>query len=149
MTLFMFRILSLFAIWFCLSVTSLSGGVVISEFLASNSGGFATAEGGHSDWIELQNQGEATVALGGYGLTDDPENPLKWTLPAAELAAGDHVVVFASGDDVSVLEEEWHTNFRLAKSGGYCFGLAFLRFSNLLQAVKSASPALDMACHWC
>ena len=119
MTLFMFRILSLFAIWFCLSVTSLLGGVVISEFLASNSGGLATAEGGHSDWIELQNEGEAAVALGGYSLTDDPENPLKWTLPAAELAVGDHVVVFASGDDVSVLEEEWHTNFRLAKSGGY------------------------------
>ena len=59
---------------------------VISEFLASNGGTLADGNGAHSDWIEIQNKGDASVNLGGWHLTDDRSRPGKWTFPARTLA---------------------------------------------------------------
>ena len=54
--------------------------VVINEFLASNDKTVADVDGDYTDWIELYNSGEA-IQLTGYHLSDDPDEPEKWTFP--------------------------------------------------------------------
>jgi len=98
------------------------GEVVISEFVASNEGGLADGDGNFPDWIEIWNSTQDAIDLGGWYLSDAPEQPDRWPLPAVELPAGAYLVVFASGqvDDLYVDQGGYaHTNFRLEKDGGY------------------------------
>ena len=54
----------------------------------------------YSDWIELANPSDETVSLDGYYLSDDPDNPLKWAVPAgAEISANGFLVIRADGFD--------------------------------------------------
>ncbi|MFN0126645.1 MAG: chitobiase/beta-hexosaminidase C-terminal domain-containing protein [Verrucomicrobiales bacterium] len=69
------------------------------------------------DWIEVVNAGVEAVGLGGYGLSDDPSIPLKWVFPARVLAAGERVVVFASGKNRRPATGELHANFALQQAG--------------------------------
>jgi len=91
----------------------------ITEFLANNAAGLTDADGDHSDWIELQNQGPFAADIAGWRLTDDPANPALWTFPSTTLQPGQFLVVFASGKDRRVAGAELHTNFRLDADGEY------------------------------
>ncbi len=93
-------------------------GILITEVLAANARTVTDDRGRYADWIELHNPTAAPVSLAGYTLTDDPDEPAKWTLPAATLAPGAFLVVWASGSD-QVTPEGWHTNFRLSGGGEY------------------------------
>ena len=55
----------------------------ISEFLANNNKGILDEDEDNSDWIELWNSNGEEGNLGGYHLTDDPQNLTKWTIPPA------------------------------------------------------------------
>ena len=90
--------------------------VRINELVSSNGGSWHDETGATPDWIELYNPGPGAVALGGYGLSDDPAIPFKWSFPARTLAAGGYLVVCASGEDRrtgAVL----HVGFSLGRSG--------------------------------
>ncbi|RPJ26306.1 MAG: hypothetical protein EHM35_14985, partial [Planctomycetaceae bacterium] len=107
------------------------GSVVISEFMAVNENGFSTTVEGktvYSDWIEIHNAGAGAVSLGGWYLTDDPDDLTKWALPAVQIAAGGFLVVFASGIEQADHPENWpyrdprgyyHANFNLHGDGEY------------------------------
>ncbi len=97
----------------------LAANVIISEIVASNASGLKDNFGDESDWIELFNAGDETADLTGWHLTDDNTAPTKWTFPAASLAAGGSLVVFASGRDVIAPNGEFHTNFSLSAAGEY------------------------------
>lgn len=62
--------------------------IVINEFLTTSSAG------GLDDWVEFYNRGQATVDIGGWHLTDERDQPLKYTFPANTLIApgGFHTV---------------------------------------------------------
>ncbi|MGB0326864.1 MAG: lamin tail domain-containing protein [Akkermansiaceae bacterium] len=94
----------------------LSAQPVISEFLTNNSTGLTDFEGDHSDWIEIHNPGPSAINLNGWHLSDDLDNSEKWTFPSVSLAAGEYLVVFASGKNL-FNGPELHTNFSLARSG--------------------------------
>jgi hypothetical protein len=94
----------------------------INEFLASNVGGLADEDGEAQDWIELWNFGSQPINLAGLSLTDDREDPGRWTFPATNIAPGQFLVVFASGKDrrvVTAVTNRFHTNFKLSGSGEY------------------------------
>jgi len=106
--------------------------VRITEFMADNRSTLADGDGNYSDWIEIHNDGSAAVNLAGWHLTDDAAALTKWTFPAApltNLAAGQRLVVFASGDhftagNVPVVPYfdaagKLHVDFRLNADGGY------------------------------
>lgn len=105
--------------------------VVISEFKAVNNAGQSTTVQGktvYSDWIELQNRGTTAVNLGGWYLTDDPDNLTKWAFPVVQIAPGGFLLVFASGIKEIDHPENWpyrdslgyyHTNFTLDADGEY------------------------------
>lgn len=99
-------------------------GILITEVLAANARTVADDRGRYADWIELHNPTDTPISLGGYTLTDDPDEPDKWRLPITTLAPGAFLVVWASGAD-RVGTAGWHTNFRLSRGGEYVglFGL--------------------------
>ncbi len=96
------------------------GTVAINEILAVNRSGLRDFENEEGDWFELVNDGDASVSLAGWSVTDDPNEPGLWVLPNIVLAPGEHVVVFATGKDLTGGEP--HTSFRLSAEGEY-FGL--------------------------
>ena len=121
---------------------------VITEFMASNGGGLMDGNGARSDWIEIQNQGDATLSLAGWHLTDDPTRPAKWNFPARVLNPGQFLVVFASGNGAPDPAGNLHTNFSLGAGGEYvaltrpdlsvasAFGAAGADFPNQLEDVS-------------
>jgi hypothetical protein len=92
--------------------------VSISEFLTENKSGLEDVDHDTPDWIEITNAGPGAANLAGWGLSDKANKPMKWTFPSpTTLAAGQRLVVFASGKDRSVAGQELHTNFKLSSSG--------------------------------
>ncbi|MFC1569966.1 CotH kinase family protein [bacterium] len=83
--------------------------VVINEVMPLNATGITDEEGDYSDWIELYNSGDTSLDLNGFGLTDDPDDPLKWIFPAYELDAHQHLLIFASGKDRKIWAAHWET----------------------------------------
>jgi len=104
--------------------SGLESGVVISEFLASNTKGLRDVDGETSDWIELHNRGNVAVNLQGWRLTDNPLEPARWRFPAVSIAAGGHLLVFASGKNFTSVSEQLHSTFKLKATKDH---LALLR----------------------
>lgn len=91
----------------------------IAEFLASNVSGITDEDGDRTDWIEIVNAGDTAADLGGWSLTDDPDDPARWIFPSRSLQPGERLVVFASGKDRAPGNGELHAAFQISKSSGY------------------------------
>lgn len=91
----------------------------ITELVASNRNGILDGNGEASDWIEIYNAGDTAAELGGYYLTDDPENLRRWQFPAITLGSAEFLVVFASGNGQPDPAGHLHTNFGLSRSGEF------------------------------
>jgi hypothetical protein len=113
-----------------IAVTSLNlidafAGVVISEFMASNSTTLADEDGRYSDWIEIENNGPETVNLENWYLTNKADfsaadSESYWIFPSRSLAPGQRLVVFASSKNRRpAANGELHTNFQLSADGEY------------------------------
>ncbi len=105
-----------------------SASLLISEFQANNYGTLDDEKQGSSDWIEIQNTGDADVNLEGWYLTDDPDRLDRWKFPALKVKKGREIVVFASGDNnhtpLTIFQQgnpikPTHTNFTLNAPGEY------------------------------
>src|SRR5205814_4377474 len=69
-------------------VNTMKSIVRLNEILARNDAAVSVA-GKFPDLLELYNPGSAAVSLAGVGITDDPNNPFKFTFPAnTTIAAG-------------------------------------------------------------
>jgi hypothetical protein len=99
------------------SIATARATVVISEFMASNSGILRDDFDDSPDWIELHNSGDDPVDLQGWALTDRAEDPWKWVLPNRVIEPGGYLVVFASGRDRKLPGAPLHTNFALRAEG--------------------------------
>ena len=78
---------------------SLYGQVVINEFLADNALTNFDDDGDNEDWVELYNSGDEDIDLEGYSLSDDVENPGRWTFPSVMIPARSYLLVWLSGKD--------------------------------------------------
>ena len=92
---------------------------IISEFLASNSGGLRDIDGETSDWIEIFNPTSSPVDLGNWMLTDDATEIDQWSFPSVVIQPDEYLIVFASDKDRAVAGEQLHTNFRLSSGGDF------------------------------
>lgn len=95
------------------------GAPIITEFQASNDSVLADDDGDFSDWIELHNPDNFSVALAGYHLTDSATNLRKWTFPDVSLAPGGYLIVFASGKNRADPSRPLHTDFSLSADGEF------------------------------
>lgn len=110
--------------------------ISINEFLADNEsksplGPGQILDGNYesSDWIELHNNSQMTVDIGGWYLTDNVGLKTKWQFPASTvLQPGEYLLVFASGKTEAENPGNYpyvdpagylHTNFALSKDGEY------------------------------
>ena len=98
-------------------LTPLNGELVINEVVSSNAESLSDEDGDSPDWIELFNGRDVPVALAGWGLSDNPAQPFKWTFPAVTMPPHTYLVVFASGKDRRVPGAKLHTNFELKATG--------------------------------
>ncbi|MCB1096384.1 MAG: lamin tail domain-containing protein [Verrucomicrobiae bacterium] len=108
-----------FTISLALGTIQAASAQVISEILAGNKTDFVDEDGDSSDWIEINNPTSHPIELKGHYLTDDPAELLKWEFPAATLAPGGYLVVFASGKNRAIAGAELHTNFSLGSGGEF------------------------------
>jgi hypothetical protein len=73
--------------------------VIINEGSNRNYSVISDENGDYPDWIELYNAGSQTVSLYNYSLTDDTDEPAKWTFPNIQIESGAYLVVFCSDKD--------------------------------------------------
>ncbi|HUT13829.1 MAG TPA: lamin tail domain-containing protein, partial [Thermoguttaceae bacterium] len=97
----------------------LDGWPIINEFMADNETVLEDENGDFPDWIEIYNPTEAAIDLGGWYLTDDPDDLTKWEFPTCMLDPDDYLVVFASDKDRADPGSPLHTNFKLSAGGEY------------------------------
>jgi len=97
--------------------SSYSQGILINEFQASNGSTVSDPDfGAYPDWIELFNTTDQLVDLGGWYLTDNLEDTMKWEIPAGvSLDPGAYLLIWADGEDA--FHTAPHANFRLSITG--------------------------------
>lgn len=91
----------------------------INEFVANNQTSLQDGRGRSPDWIEIRNPNNDPLSLAGYGLSDDPTQPMKWEFPEdVVLPPHGSTIVFASDRNDPRDSEGWlHANFSLNASG--------------------------------
>ncbi|MEZ5174519.1 MAG: CotH kinase family protein [Bacteroidia bacterium] len=91
----------------------------INEIMSKNTSQISDPEGNFSDWIELYNPYFVPWETDGYFLTDSPDRPNKWPLPALSISGGNLQLIWANS-----MEELARTycNFNIS-AGGEWIGL--------------------------
>ncbi|NLF40345.1 hypothetical protein GX586_12945 [bacterium] len=92
-----------------------SGGVVDPRWQGAPAG--AAYDTDFLDWLELHNTGPTAVCLRGWALSDDPAVENKWLFPDTVLTAGQYLIVYCSGLDLT--GAYLHTNFKLSADGEF------------------------------
>ena len=96
-----------------------TGGPVISEFMADNSGTLEDEDTDAPDWIEIYNGQNLTVNLSGWRLTNAPGNNTLWTFPSVSVGPYGYLIVYASGKNRTTNPALLHTNFTMQKEAGF------------------------------
>ncbi len=96
-------------IFFCFTTLLYSQDVKINEIMSSNSTTITDDDGDYPDWIELYNNGNNPINLTDYGLSDNEDNPFKWTFPNITLQPCENLLIFASDKDRRALISHWET----------------------------------------
>lgn len=78
-----------------------SKNVRVSEIMVSGIDGYVEILGGDYDFIEVHNFGNLKINLEGYGLSDDPKEPFKYTFPNVELDSDAYIVLTATTDKLA------------------------------------------------
>lgn len=94
--------------------------VLINEVCAKNLTGITDADGNTGDWVELINVSGQDITLDGWGLSDDPDRPFRWTFPEGTVLGGganNILLVFADGQDGFDAAGTLHAKFSLSRSG--------------------------------
>ncbi len=91
--------------------------VFINEWMADNDNALEDPDepGSYEDWIELYNDEEFAVDLGGMFITDNLDDKTKYTIPAGvTIAPKGFLIIWADDDDE---QGPTHTTFKLGAAG--------------------------------
>jgi hypothetical protein len=93
--------------------------LMINELSASVTNSQVDNYGEFEDWIEVFNPSKLDVNLAGWYLSDKPDNPLKWRIPATNprittIPGESYLLLWADKD---TLQGPDHLGFSLKKSG--------------------------------
>lgn len=83
--------------------------LVINEIMTANTETLADEDGEYHDWIEIYSAHGIPLNLNGFGLSDDPDDPLKWQFGEMILNPDNHLMLFASGKDRQVIANHVET----------------------------------------
>lgn len=90
--------------------------VVLNEFMAANTRTLADPQGDYDDRIELRNLTDAPVDLGGWYLTDNPNNPRQWACPPGTIIPPAGYLLVWADEDVDA-PFGLHAAFKLSANG--------------------------------
>jgi len=91
------------------------GYLVINEVMAQNTQTLSDAQGEYNDWIELYNARDESLSLNGLFLTDNFDEPQKWSFPDTSVAPRGYLLIWMQSETDT--NTPLHTNFRLSKDG--------------------------------
>jgi Leucine-rich repeat (LRR) protein len=92
--------------------------IIINEMMSSNGSTIADASGEYHDWIELFNPADESIDLSGWYFSDDSNDPRRWKFPEGIIISGrETLLIWASGQDRRLLQQELHTNFSISRTG--------------------------------
>ncbi len=114
---------------------------VISELMADNSVTLADESGLYPDWLELYNPTSRDIDLEGYGLSDNPNLPYKYTLPSVTLKRKSYLVLFMDGENRVADSGEIHTSFKLSSAGDETILFTSPSGKQLSSVTPAACPA--------
>jgi hypothetical protein len=89
-------------------------GLVINEISAANTTIASDLNGDFDDWVELYNSSPDPIAIGGYHLSDENGNLIKWQLPNFTLQPDAYFIVWC---DNQTGQSGVHANFKLSANG--------------------------------
>jgi gliding motility-associated-like protein len=113
------KIAILFLMSICIS-NYVKSQVLINEYSCSNTTTVLDAYNQRSDWMELYNAGATALNLTGYYLSDDPQDLMKWQIPAVTpMNPATRKMVYFSGRGVVHLpSNQIHPDFKLRQTIG-------------------------------
>jgi len=92
-----------------------SNGVYINEFMPSNASTLVGPDGSYCDWMELYNTTGTEVDLSGFGVSDSPTQPLKYTLPqGTKIPANGVLLIYLTGRETPDGADKIEAPFGLA-----------------------------------
>ncbi len=120
--------------------------LAINEVMASNTDDEADPQGQYDDWIEIYNYGSTPIDIGGMYLTDDPNDPTQWQIPATDpvlttIAPGSYLVIWADGDTE---DQGLHADFKLS-AGGEELGLFDADGATLIDSMAFPELPADVS----
>lgn len=91
----------------------------INEVMGANQTDVTDEFGELEDWVEIYNPNNYPVDIGGYFLTDNPENPMKWMVPDdfpddTTIPANSWILLWADEDGI---QGPLHMSFRINNQG--------------------------------
>ncbi len=120
---------------------NLSADIAINELMASNATTQADPHGEYDDWVELFNNTNQLISLEGYHLSDDSNQPDKWTFPAgAQIEAQGYLVIWLDKDDG---QQGLHANFKLSAGGEALY--LYAPDGNLIDGVEFGPQSTDLS----
>ena len=106
-----------FFLWQHLQVEDQGGTLTISEICTANHQSLVSETLGTPDWVELYNGSRKALNLKGYGLTDNPKQSYKYTLPDVTLEPGGYLLVYFTGGNEAADADPLCTGFGLSRYG--------------------------------
>ncbi len=98
--------------------SEISGNVVISEVMSTNSYYLPMDDGKCYDWIEFHNISDEAVNLKGYMISDKARTANKWKVPSdLVIQPGGYGIIYLSGLDKVDEKGNIHANFKLSSKG--------------------------------
>tara|TARA_B100001939_G_scaffold264800_1_gene232040 strand:- start:216 stop:827 length:612 start_codon:yes stop_codon:yes gene_type:complete len=93
--------------------------LVINEVMVSNDTALVDEYGEFDDWIEIYNNGNNSINLFGYHLSDDEAELEKYSFPSIDLNPDEYLIIWA--DDGYDEQGVFHANFKLSSAGESLF----------------------------
>lgn len=91
------------------------GAVLINEVMPSNGTTIADENAQFEDWFELYNPADTTIDISYWWVSDDFDEPRKWSFPnGTTIPAHGYLLVWADSDPE---QGDLHTNFKLDADG--------------------------------
>lgn len=134
-----------------ITASPVSGEIIISEVMSSNSSVISDGAGEYEDWIELYNPQETAIDLSGKYLTDKMDNLTKWQFPEGMTISNNEYILMWCDEDQEQGED--HTNFKLSSEGEFIAvvdsdGISIIDSITIPAVSEDLSYARDSEGNW-
>lgn len=93
------------------------GTLILNEICTVNHQSLVSEALDSPDWVELYNGSNKALNLKGYGLTDNPKQSYKYTLPDVTVEPGGYLLIYFTGGSEAADADPLCTGFGLSRYG--------------------------------